>query len=109
MLSGTWKFNDTLTRPSTLFTENFDYDGTFAYAGSNFYTVMGARAFSTTTDLCFGHNSGDLSTNYVLVYDFTHNMWRQATAKTIKFWNRYQVVSPEFYAWFTANATKISD
>lgn len=109
VLSGTWKFNDTLTMPSTLFTENFDYDGTFAYAGSNFYTVMGARAFSTTTDLCFGHNSGDLSTNYVLVYDFTHNMWRQATAKTIKFWNRYQVVSPEFYAWFTANATKISD
>lgn len=109
VLSGTWKFNDTLTMPSTLFTENFDYDGTFAYAGSNFYTVMGARAFSGTTDLCFGHNSGDLSTNYVLVYDFTHNMWRQATAKTIKFWNRYQVVSPEFYAWFTANATKISD
>lgn len=109
VLSGTWKFNDTLTMPSALFTENFDYDGTIAYAGSNFYTVMGARAFSTTTDLCFGHNSGDLSTNYVLVYDFTHNMWRQATAKTIKFWNRYQVVSPEFYAWFTANATKISD
>lgn len=109
VLSGTWKFNDTLTMPSTLFTENFDYDGTFFYAGSSLYAVMGARAFSGTTDLCFGHNSGDLSTNYVLVYDFTHNMWRQATAKTIKFWNRYQVVSPEFYAWFTANATKISD
>lgn len=109
VLSGTWKFNDTLTMPSTLFTENFDYDGTFAYAGSSLYGVMGVQTLSSNKDLCFGHNPGDLSANYVQVYRFTNNTWLQATAKTIKFWNRYQVVSPEFYAWFTANATKISD
>lgn len=109
VLSGTWKFNDTLTMPSTLFTENFDYDGTLAYAGSSLYAVMGVRELSSGKDLCFGHNPGDLSSNYVQVYGFTNNTWQQATAKTIKFWNRYQVVSPEFYAWFTANATKISD
>lgn len=109
VLSGTWKFNDTLTMPSALFTENFDYDGTLAYAGSSLYAVMGVRELSSSKDLCFGHNIGDLSSNYVQVYGFTNNTWLQATAKTIKFWNRYQVVSPEFYAWFTANATKISD
>ena len=109
VLSGTWKFNDTLTMPSSLFTENFNYDGTFDYAGSSFYAVMGVKALSAGNDLCFGHNTGDLSSNYIQVYRFTDNTWLQATAKTIKFWNRYQVVSPEFYAWFTANATKISD
>lgn len=109
VLSGTWKFNDTLTMPSALFTENFDYDGTLAYAGSSLYGVMGVQELSSNKDLCFGHNPGDLSANYVQVYRFTNNTWLQATAKTIKFWNRYQVVSPEFYAWFTANATKISD
>lgn len=109
VLSGTWKFNDTLTMPSALFTENFDYDGTVAYAGSSLYGVMGVQELSSNKDLCFGHNPGDLSANYVQVYRFTNNKWLQATAKTIKFWNRYQVVSPEFYAWFTANATKISD
>lgn len=109
VLSGTWKFNDTLTMPSALFTENFDYDGTLAYAGSSLYAVMGVREISSRKDLCFGHNLGDLSSNYVQVYWFANNTWLQATAKTIKFWNRYQVVSPEFYAWFTANATKISD
>lgn len=109
VLSGTWKFNDTLTMPSALFTENFDYDGTIAYAGSSLYGVMGVQELSSNKDLCFGHNPGDLSANYVQVYRFTNNTWLQATAKTIKFWNRYQVVSPEFYAWFTANATKISD
>lgn len=109
VLSGTWKFNDTLTMPSALFTENFDYDGTIAYAGSSLYGVMGVQELSSNKDLCFGHNPGDLSANYIQVYRFTNNTWLQATAKTIKFWNRYQVVSPEFYAWFTANATKISD
>lgn len=109
VLSGTWKFNDTLTMPSTLFTENFDYDGTVAYAGSSLYGVMGVQELSSGKYLCFGHNPGDLSSNYIQVYGFTNNTWTQATAKTIKFWNRYQVVSPEFYAWFTANATKISD
>lgn len=109
VLSGTWKFNDTLTMPSTLFTENFDYDGTVAYAGSSLYGVMGVRELSSGKDLCFGHIPGDLSSKYVQVYRFTNNTWLQATAKTIKFWNRYQVVSPEFYTWFTANATKISD
>lgn len=109
VLSGTWKFNDTLTMPSALFTENFDYDGTFVYAGSSLYAVMGVKALSSGTYLCFGHNPGDLSAKYIQVYWFTNNTWNQATAKTIKFWNRYQVVSPEFYAWFTANATKISD
>lgn len=109
VLSGTWKFNDTLTMPSALFTENFDYDGTVAYAGSSLYGVMGVQELSSNKDLRFGHNPGDLSANYVQVYRFTNNTWLQATAKTIKFWNRYQVVSPEFYAWFTANATKISD
>lgn len=109
VLSGTWKFNDTLTMPSALFTENFDYDGTIAYAGSSLYGVMGVQELSSNKDLCFGHNPGDLSENYVQVYRFTNNTWLQATAKTIKFWNRYQVVSQEFYAWFTANATKISD
>ena len=109
VLSGTWKFNDTLTMPSTFFTENFDYDGTFVYAGSRLYGVMGVRELSSNKELCFGHNPGDLSSNYVEIYSFTYNTWRHATAKTIKFWNRYQVVSPEFYAWFTANATKISD
>ena len=109
VLSGTWKFNDTLTMPSTLFTENFDYDGTVAYAGSSLYGVMGVQELSSNKELCFGHNPGDLSSNYVEAYSFTYNTWRKATAKTIKFWNRYQVVSPEFYAWFTANATKISD
>lgn len=109
VLSGTWKFNDTLTMPSALFTENFDYDGTIACAGSSLYGVMGVQELSSNKNLCFGHNPGDLSANYVQVYRFTNNTWLQATAKTIKFWNRYQVVSPEFYAWFTANATKISD
>lgn len=109
VLSGTWKFNDTLTMPSALFTENFDYDGTISYAGSSLYGVMGVQELSSNKDLCFGHNPGDLSANYIQVYRFTNNTWLQATAKTIKFWNRYQVVSPEFYAWFTANATKISD
>ena len=109
VLSGTWKFNDTLTMPSTLFTENFDYDGTFVYAGSNLYASMGMRDLGQGRYLLFGHNFNDLSANYVQIYSFTTNTWVQATAKTIKFWNRYQVVSPEFYAWFTANATKISD
>lgn len=109
VLSGTWKFNDTLTMPSALFTENFDYDGTLAYAGSSLYAVMGVKALVGGTDLCFGHDPSDFSKGYVQVYRFTNNTWLQATAKTIKFWNRYQVVSPEFYAWFTANATKISD
>lgn len=109
VLSGTWKFNDKLTMPSTLFTENFDYDGTFVYAGSSLYASMGMRDLGQGRYLLFGHNFNDLSANYVQVYSFTTNTWNQATAKTIKFWNRYQVVSPEFYAWFTANATKISD
>lgn len=109
VLSGTWKFNDTLTMPSALFTENFDYDGTFVYAGSSLYGVMGVKVLSAGTYLCFGHNPGDFSAKYIQVYGFTNNTWTQETAKTIKFWNRYQVISPEFYAWFTANATKISD
>lgn len=71
VLSGTWKFNDTLTMPSALFTENFDYDGTLAYAGSSLYGVMGVQELSSNKDLCFGHNPGDLSANYVQVYSFT--------------------------------------
>ena len=94
-VDGIWQFNDALSiTTSVSHLVNFTSDGVE-------YNAMTCDTASSLSVLQYNYSGGS-ETVYV-------DQWYGDTKKTVDFGSDPQTVSPEFYAWLTANATRISD
>ena len=103
-LSGTWKFNDVLYLPET----SFATQAIEVMLDNHKYTSI---AWDEAWGLCDMTFYNPISNEWSLIYETrTANLdaplW-YSESKTLTFTSKQQV-SPEFYDWFIANATKVS-
>lgn len=97
-VDGIWTFNDMISYPTSLFQEVEFYCDDFYES----ITYSAAENDYSTSSLVYCDRYG----NFERVYA---DSWPLASKATIDFGNEPQTVSAEFYAFLTANATRISD
>ncbi len=104
-LSGTWKFNDVLNPTNTNISENIVYRANIGGTVEE-YNKMDLAGFAGTFTVQYNviEDDGEYGINSGEVY---WDSWNGEESKTIIFTTKQQV-SPEFYDWFIANATKVS-
>lgn len=96
-ISGTWLFNEVISRPSVI-DETFNGWEKGWFVSSLF---NGTSLHYDGTDLEYRSGSDD-----VVVYDFPTNKWTDSNYRSIDFGTTPQTVSDAFYEWFTSNAVK---
>ena len=92
-ISGTWKFVEDPTLPSTQIYQLINYTDR---DGNNSFDKMIINNYG----VLFAEHEYSFLYHYVLSWEFTSFM-------TVNFGTEPQTVSLEFYDWFTANATKV--
>lgn len=105
-VTGTWVFNETLTNPSGLFygsgRTTFTSDGTSFIGLSHAYPVLDTGHTAATA---FGYYRTE--TTVVDAYRWGSG-WTKQEYRTVTFGGEFPRMDRRLYAWFSANATKIS-
>ena len=106
-VKGVWVFNDTVDIDSMPFSTHVNFNSYASNEYGEFTTLYGFSCISTrhTVNYLFDLDGGLYQTT---VYEETTG-WNDVRSKVVDFGSTEQEVSDEFYAWFTANATRQAD
>ena len=101
-LDGTWKFNETLTKPTSTSGDYIDYTTNgISYNSLSFHFPDGCGPDAFELEVEANHKS-----IYYSYSGMTPAGWVSEEYRTISFTSEQQV-SMDFWNWFTANATRI--
>ncbi len=112
-LSGEWEFNDIIVTPSMNAIDNSLYFTSYARYGSDsnnylYYTTFKGLRFYKTGAVCYLAYGDDINAVGYLCYAYQDGAWTLEASKIVDFGDTPQVVTAEFYTWFSANAKPVT-